>query len=418
MARSPNAPDTAWLLNAHLTHDVDAGWYCDAGIPPKKLSKAIRAYGGDVRPEYVLALGDGTVFGSAKEGILITSTHLISGTSDGRFSVPLSSIVSANRLGGWPEYSIEVRCDDGSAHKISTTCFDKKQECLTAFFNALRGAEDNGAAVAAANTRPSGNEPSNESPATIRIESFEGETSIRAVNAGMKLVGICPHESFDDAGELFDAALAGETETALLKGYCRYVGFNGREVDGIFLVSNKRLQLFSMESGAKILFVEMAKRLLGAVPVPFLDSVASFLLFSIPRSIYVAIRGGREKLISQALGLSDERLLSAKPPLRRIEETPFVGLSQTVNQVTIGSGVWTGVLSREFGISFAPVALSGAFSVPKDLILPEYETLEPLERLLFSIREPLARRGLGYRLDADGEQLTIFPVAVAERLAA
>ena len=123
-------------------------------------------------------------------------------------------------------------------------------------------------------------------------------------------------------------------------------------------------------------------------------------------------------MISRALGLSNQQLMSTRPPLRRIQQTDFDGLSQRVSQATIGTGVWTGILAREFGVSFAPAELSGIFKLPKDVILPEYETLEPLERLLYSIRGALAKRGLGYRMDADGNQLTIFPIVAEQKNAA
>lgn len=411
--------DTAALLNEHLPHSPDAAWYCGAGIPAKKLRNAVRAYGGDLCAEEVRALGDGTVFGSAKEGVLITSSMLYSGTTDGRFAVPLTSIVRAEAKGGWPEYSVEVTCDDGRRHRISTTCFEKQQERLVAFFNGLTqqpvGVSAETAGPNSEGTPPAGEE---EPPVSVSMTAFQGETSIQAVNGGLRLLGICPHRDFDDAGSLFDAAMRQDAEIPLLKGYCRYIGFNRRAVDGVFLLSNRRLLLFSMESGPKIFFVEMTKRLLGAVPFPFFDDVCSLLLFSIPRSVYVALRGGRERMIGRALGASDERLLSARPPLRCVQSTPLDGLSQRVSQVTVGSGVWTGILSREFGVSFAPVELKGVFQLPKDLILPEYETLEPMERLLYSIRDVLESQGLGYRLDQDGQQLTLFPVAVEQRAAA
>ena len=45
--------------------------YISPDIPVKKLNNAIAAYGEGVQPGYVLALVDTTIFGSAKEGILL-----------------------------------------------------------------------------------------------------------------------------------------------------------------------------------------------------------------------------------------------------------------------------------------------------------------------------------------------------------
>lgn len=419
MTAQPETAGTAALLNQHLPHDPDGAWYCDAGIPARKLRKAIRAYGGDVSPEQVLALGDGTVFGSAKEGVLITSTMLISGTTEGRFAIPLQDIAKAKSLGGWPEYSVEVTAQDGTTHRISTTCFERQQDRLISFLNALQATDNVAPQITAEGSAAERSEAETaEAPSVVRMAPFHGETSIRDVNAGLRLIGICPHEGFDEADSLFAAAFREDDEIPLLKGYCRYIGFNRREVDGVFLLSNRRLMLFSMESGAKIFFVELSRRLLGAVPFPFFEEVCSFLLFSIPRAAWVAIRGGRERMISRALGHSDARLLSSSPPLRCVQATPLDGLNQTVSQVSIGTGVWTGILSRDFGISFAPTQLTGVFRLPKDFILPEYETLEPIERLCYSIRGALAEQGLGYRLDQDGQQLTLFPIAVEQRVAA
>jgi hypothetical protein len=412
MVNPPTSPNVVSLLNTHLSHDSDAAWYCDSGIPAKKLKKAIRAYGNGIAPETVLALADGTVFGSAKEGILVTSTMLISGTSDGLFSIPLQSIKQATALGGWPEYSIEVRCQDDSTHKISTTCFDKKRDALIAFLNSF-----------AHETEETADQATRQAPASmpdnpVILPAFQHNTSIRSVNAGMRLMEICPHDGFDDAGVLFDTALAAKNEVPLLKGYCKYVGFNAREVEGIFLITNQRLMLFSIEAPAKIVFVEVTKRLLGSLPVPFLEGVGSFLLFSIPKSIYVALRGGRQKLLTDALSVTEARLMSAQPPLRLVQESRFDSMAQSVSEVSVGTGVWTGILSREFGMSFTPVELTKMLSVPKDLILPEYETLEPFERLLHAVSDALAKQGIGFRVDASQQRLTLFPAAVERQVAA
>lgn len=411
MTGQPFLPSISSLLDIHLGHDSNAGWYRVPEIPPKKLKNAIKTYGGEIPHEAIVALGDGTVFGSAKEGILITESTLISGTSEGAFSVQLKNIVGAKTVGGWPDYRIEVQCQDGTTHLISTTCFDKKIDALVAFLDSFAANESK----PVLNTDSPAEEPSK--PVVLSAPVVE-DSSIRAVNASLKLIEVCPHDGFDDVGTLFDSAFQADTEMPLLKGYCRYVGFNGREVDGVFLITNRRHLLFSMEMGAKIVFVELTRRLLGKLPVPFLDSIVCFFLFSIPRSIYVALRGGQGKLIAQALDVAEDRLLSDQPPLRKIQDFDFPNLTETVAQVDIGTGVSTGFLSRSFGVSFVPVKIAKAFSVPKDLILPEYETLKPFQQLLNAVRSTLVRRGLDYRLETEDQKLSIIPCVTENKIAA
>ncbi len=50
--------------------------YLKGSIPEKKLNAAIKAYAKNVKPHEVLLLYDDTVWGSAKEGMLLTVTHL------------------------------------------------------------------------------------------------------------------------------------------------------------------------------------------------------------------------------------------------------------------------------------------------------------------------------------------------------
>ncbi len=411
MSRSPASLSVERLLDDHLAHDADASWYRAPDIPTKKLQNALGKYASSASAASVLALGDGTVFGSAKEGVVITADTLFSHTTEETFSVPMQEIESAKKLGGWPGYGVELQCRDGSTHRILTTCFDKNQDDLVAFLNSL--AENN--AVPIASPEPS---PVRQFRPLEVSDSRIGEPPASDVLAGLKQIELCQQNGIDDVGALFNEAFRTDAEWPLLKGYCRYVGFNGREVDAVFLLTNRRLLLFSMEMGAKIVFVELTKRLLGKLPIPFFDSIVCFLLFSIPRSIYVALRGGKEQLIAQALGQEEGQLLSANPPLRKVQEFDFAQLAQSVTQVDVGTGVCTGFLDRKFGVTFAPVKLAKTFSLPKDLILPEHETLEPFERLLHAIRPTLVSVGLDYRLNDDGKKLTIVPAASERRAAA
>ena len=56
--------------------------------------------------------------------------------------------------------------------------------------------------------------------------------------------------------------------------------------------------------------------------------------------------------------------------------------------------------------------------LPKDLILPEYEMLEPFKRLLRGTRSTLAKFGLDYRLEANGSKSTINPATQTKDAAA
>jgi len=75
-------------------------------------------------------------------------------------------------------------------------------------------------------------------------------------------------------------------------------------------------------------------------------------------------------------------------------------------------------LSRKFGVSFVPAKLGKTFSVPQDLILPEYETLDPFERLLEAAAPAISKHGLNFKRDADRQKLTITSPARPQKAAA
>lgn len=419
----PIVPAIRSLLDSLLPEDNDAAWYRAPAIPAKKLKNAIDKYAAEVSEDRVLALGDGTVFGSAREGILITDDALFSNTTDGTFSIPFQSIAGAKKMGGWPSYEVEVKCLDGTAHSISMSCFEKNQANLVSFLNAV-AAESGASQPATWETTQledlviSTIEPEESFQLELPCQADFTDHSITAVNAALKQMHICQGESIEDADALFDTSLRSDAEIPLLRGYCRYVGFNGRGVDGVFLLSNQRLLLFSMESGVKIVLVELTKRLLGKLPVPYVDSIVGFFVFTIPREIYVALCGGKEKMIAQTLEIEADQMLTKQPPLRKVHDYRLADFRENVAQVDIGPDVWTGILDREFGVSFSPSQLTRSLRVPKDLILPEYETLEPLERLLFSIRSMLQKIGLDYKVDAKRHTLSIYPTAAVVKAAA
>lgn len=64
-------------------------------IPEKKLKNAIKSYANEIEPSNVIALFDGTVFGSAKEGFLITLAGFYSKDSEAKF-IDFNAIQSVN----------------------------------------------------------------------------------------------------------------------------------------------------------------------------------------------------------------------------------------------------------------------------------------------------------------------------------
>lgn len=54
-----------------------SGLYIKPNIPPKKLKNALEKYGGNIQKDEVIALLDSTVFGSAREGAIITAYNIV-----------------------------------------------------------------------------------------------------------------------------------------------------------------------------------------------------------------------------------------------------------------------------------------------------------------------------------------------------
>ena len=303
------------------------------------------------------------------------------------------------------------------------SCFEKNRDGLVAFLNAVSSLTSMKSPTDTSVVDPPLHEANSfacvppERQPRLRIEKYDTVT-VQSINASLRQMMVCQHPECRNIGRLFDAAVNAESEWPLVHGHCRYIGFNGREVDGVFLLSNRRLQVFSMESGAKIVVVELIKRLLGKLPVPLLDKVAGFLLFSLPRAACVALRGGKDQLIANALAVEPTQLMAERPALRKVQDYRVADFKEHVAQVDIGVGVWTGVLARKFGVSFSPTALSKSFRVPADLILPEHAMLEPVERLLAAIRPTLRQVGLDYQWDADRQKLSIRSTPPASEEAA
>jgi len=132
---APFAVQLGELLDKLLPHDPDNHWYQAPDIPPKKLANAIRKYGGEVAAENVLALGDGTAFGSAKNGVMLTARKICYNTDSGRGELAWDAVVSATVVGGFPQYGVEVHPRRGDTVRIDCVCFDAVQPALVNFLN-------------------------------------------------------------------------------------------------------------------------------------------------------------------------------------------------------------------------------------------------------------------------------------------
>lgn len=70
------------LIRELIPHAPNLGLYLAPHIPPRKLKNAIRDYAPSLRPVDVVALFDGTLMGSAKDGILLTANRMVFQNSD------------------------------------------------------------------------------------------------------------------------------------------------------------------------------------------------------------------------------------------------------------------------------------------------------------------------------------------------
>lgn len=100
MSDSLSSNQVVQALNVYLRHHPEGAWYRSEEIPPTKLKNAILKYAKGVSPSSVLALADGTVFGSGKEGLLLTAERLYVKTVEETFSLRLSKIREARAVSG------------------------------------------------------------------------------------------------------------------------------------------------------------------------------------------------------------------------------------------------------------------------------------------------------------------------------
>ncbi|PHS03309.1 MAG: hypothetical protein COA78_18305 [Blastopirellula sp.] len=404
------------LLDQYLPENVDAQWFHSSGIPSKKRANAIRTYAQPAINERVLALADGTVFGSAKEGLIITDQTLYARTLDEKFSVPLSEVAGATRKSGFPNYSIQINTHAGEEHLIATCCFTKQQEKLIEFFDALPhefSADVPAEEIIAGPPEfrgPRLAESTRETFDLIQPMSVPETVTAREINSALRLVEFCVPDDCEDIDRHLAEVLASDTEQVIAKGYCKYVGYNKRQVRGVFVVSNRRLRLFSMESGLKLVFVETTKSLLGKLPLPFIDSILGFFLFTIPGSLLNALRGGSDHLIAKALATTNEQLLSDTCPLRSVKEITWQQLHDVVSEVKIGTGVWTSFnfLNKSFGVSFVPRKLTDVFRGPQDIILDGTEVIEPLLQLVQSMENTLREQGVELDFDDEKQKISLL----------
>jgi len=92
----PKQESLVSLMDKYLPNMPDEHWYRQPDIPPKKLKNAISTYANSITPEQVLGLADGTLFGSAKEGCLLTSDGMYFKTSLGQGQVFWKDIQKVN----------------------------------------------------------------------------------------------------------------------------------------------------------------------------------------------------------------------------------------------------------------------------------------------------------------------------------
>ncbi len=107
--------------------------YVKPNIPEKKLNNAINKYAQEVDKNQVIALGDFTVFGSAKEGFLITPAGFYrKGTLESDMKIVFDNLEEVNSFPDDDEILIKTK---NGNKKISTIYFN--MDILEDFFNEI-----------------------------------------------------------------------------------------------------------------------------------------------------------------------------------------------------------------------------------------------------------------------------------------
>ena len=125
-----------YLLDRFLPHRPEKLWYRQPSIPPKKLRNAISSYAGEISADQVLALGDATIFGSAKKGLLITRCKLYF-NSGAKGEIAWSEIQEAKSLRGFGETGLEITLKTGDKVTVACDTFKGVRDDLDLLLNEL-----------------------------------------------------------------------------------------------------------------------------------------------------------------------------------------------------------------------------------------------------------------------------------------
>jgi len=124
------------LLARVVPHDPQNQWYCSPNIPQKKLDRAIRKYGSGLKSDDVLALLDGTVFGSAEIGVLLTTEGIWYRRSGKSGAVRWSEIAEAKPVGS---AEIDITVNGGRRFRISCGVGLLARDRLQKLFTVIAG---------------------------------------------------------------------------------------------------------------------------------------------------------------------------------------------------------------------------------------------------------------------------------------
>jgi hypothetical protein len=109
-----------------MPHRFVSEWYLGNEIPEKKLNNAMSSYAKDVEADEVLGLADNTVFGNAKQGLVLTSKGIVFQNGGVSANIDWQDVAGAEVVSGLLFYSVSVgRCRGGDV-KLDFTGFDVK----------------------------------------------------------------------------------------------------------------------------------------------------------------------------------------------------------------------------------------------------------------------------------------------------
>ena len=385
------------LIKCNLGNDPASRWYVTPDIPPKKLDKAIESYGSHIAPEEVIALADGTILGSGKAGIVLSATTLHTMSDGQNLSIPFDHIMGTSDVSKMTSSEITLHCK-GADVKIDSTFFDKKHAELISFFGELSSS--------------SGTSDENKMDPSIEViraapEMASLDYSMSSDEVSKQLAGVVffGGDDYDDFEEKLRMSLNNPNEVPIAKGLCNYLGFGAQNVMGLFLVTNKRCLLFSLESGLKNVVLGLTKRFLGKVPL--LGWAVDLLFIELPRFLLNKIFNYRLKRAASAIVLDEQNLLSGNTGLKNIQDFDFQRFSQYVRHIEIGKRVPTGLLSYGFGISFMQRNVTQAWTKPKDWLMPQDPELPPYTALVKSALSELEAAGISVEFEGKKIQLNL-----------